>query len=121
MKKEEKAEPESKVTLEIEESPITGKSGVARINEETLKILHLEEGKSAVVESKSKSVLLTIYADSMIDKNKIKIRKADLKKLKVGKGDDVSLTTPKPLTDVIRSKLGFKSEKNSGEEKEASK
>ncbi|UCH88695.1 MAG: hypothetical protein JSV49_10655 [Thermoplasmata archaeon] len=118
MKKDEKMVDETNMVLEVEESPISAKGGVARVNEDTLSLLNMEEGKSAVVKSKTKSVMLTIYADSLIEKNKIKIRKPDLKKLAVSKGDEVSITTSKPLTDVIKSKFGMESKK---EEEKASK
>lgn len=73
---------QKKVTLQTEESPIAF-GGRARINKSVLEQLNVEEGNLVVVSSEDKDILVSIYSDEMIDEGKIKLRKNDLKKLKV--------------------------------------
>ena len=62
--------------LIVKESLIS-KSGVARIHENVLKQLGVDSGKSIVVSSDNGSILINVYADTLIDKNKISLRPAD--------------------------------------------
>jgi formylmethanofuran dehydrogenase subunit D len=87
----------NKISLEVEESPIKGEDGIARINNDIIKKLGVDEGKRVEVSFESESILLTIYTDKIIDKNKISIREGDREKLGVSKGNKVRLKPSIPI------------------------
>jgi formylmethanofuran dehydrogenase subunit D len=94
----------TKIELEVKESPIEGKDGVARISDDILTKLQAEEGHSVVVASESKELLITIYADQMIETNKISLRPGDRKKLGVAGGDKVFLSPHKTVRESLNEK-----------------
>jgi formylmethanofuran dehydrogenase subunit D len=94
----------TKIELEVKESPIEGKDGVARISDDVLAKIGAEEGHSIVVASESKELLITIYADQMIEPNKISLRPGDRKKLSVAGGDKVFLTPHKTVSESLHEK-----------------
>ena len=94
-----KNEPEKELTLVVKASPIKGEGGVARIHDDILKQLGVEEGKSIAVSSESDSILLTIYGDKIIDKKQISIREEDTEKLGVSDGETVKLNIHKTMKE----------------------
>ena len=111
------AKEEIKIDLEVKESYIEGEDGVARINDNTLRKLGAEEGHSITVSAEKKSILVTIYGDNLIEDNLISLRPGDRKKLKVSKGDKVSLSLAKPLGASIKEKLHLGAKDEDEEEK----
>ena len=99
------AKEQLKVDLEVKESYIEGEDGVARISDKILKQLGAEEGHSITVSAEKKSILVTIYGDNLIEDNLISLRPGDRKKLKVSKGDKVSLSLTKPFGSSVRERL----------------
>jgi hypothetical protein len=57
------------------------------------------------VSSEKKSVLVTIFGDKLIEDDLISLRPGDRKKLKVSKGDRVTLSLSKSLTDSFKERL----------------
>ena len=95
---------EKKIELEVEESPIEAEDGIVRIHEAVLQQLGAEEGHSIVTSTDEKSLLLTVYADKMIDKNLISIRPSDREKLAVSAGDKVTVSPHKTLGETWTEK-----------------
>ena len=112
------AKEQIKIDLEVKESFIEGEDGVARISDEILKKLGAEEGHSITVSSEEKSILITIYGDKLIEDNLISLRPGDRKKLKVSKGDKVSLSLTKPFGASIKEKLHLEAKDEDEEEEE---
>jgi formylmethanofuran dehydrogenase subunit D len=90
-------EEEIKLELIVKESPIEAEDGVARINDAVLKKLGAEEGHSIQTSTDEKTVLLTVYADKLIDQDKISIRPDDREKLGVMEGDKVTISPHKTV------------------------
>jgi formylmethanofuran dehydrogenase subunit D len=130
---QEQEQEEIKIELEVEESPIEAEDGVVRIHEAVLQQLGAEEGHSIVTRTDEKSLLLTVYADKMIDKNLISIRPSDREKLAVSRGDKVTVSPHKTLGEAwtdkkeeIKEKLsetkeGLKEKLDIGQEDEEDK
>jgi formylmethanofuran dehydrogenase subunit D len=76
--------------LQVKESPIE-KSGVSRIHISVLKDLGVEVGNTIVVSSDNGSILVHVYADTLIEENKISLRPVDRKKLGVVGEDEVAI------------------------------
>jgi len=112
------AKEEIKIDLEVKESFIEGEDGVARISDKILKKLGAEEGHSITISAEEKSILVTIYGDKLIEDTLISLRPGDRKKLKVSKGDKVSLSLSKPFGASVKEKLHIgKKEEDDEEEK----
>ena len=79
------------INLKVKESPIT-RNGVARIHTNVLNQLGLSPGKNIAISCGNGSILVHIYADNLIEEDKISIRPGDRKKLGVRSGDSVSLS-----------------------------
>ncbi|UCH88702.1 MAG: hypothetical protein JSV49_10690 [Thermoplasmata archaeon] len=80
--------------LQVKESPIA-KSGVSRIHISVLENLGIEVGNTIVVSSDNGSILVHVYADTLIEENKISLRPADRKKLGVRGGYEVAIAPHK--------------------------
>ena len=89
-----------KMTLVVEKSSIRS-GGRARINEEELKELDIENGDQAVISSEHKDILLKVYGDSLVEKDKIILRSKDLEKLKVGEYDEVTVRKHRKLLNKL--------------------
>ncbi len=90
----------SEIDLEVEESPVRT-SGRVRVNEESLKELGLQEGSLVVVSAPAKDILVNIYCDDLIEKDKIKIRVEDRSKLSVEEGDLVHIRKHEGLLNKL--------------------
>ena len=90
------------INLKVKESPIT-KNGVARININVLKKLDLSAGKKIAVSCGDGSLLLHVYADNLIDEDKISIRPGDRKKLGVKSGDKVILSPHSKIKNKLNN------------------
>lgn len=121
----EKDEEIMEIELVVKESSIEGEDGVARISDDVLGKLEAEEGHSVIVKSEKKELLLTIYADKMMETNKISLRSGDRKRLSVDGGDKVILSPHKSFgesfhdkTDALKKRLdiGQKDEEDEGDE-----
>ena len=82
--------------LKVKESPIA-KDGVARIHLNVLHQLGLQTGKTAAVSYGNGSLLVHIYADSLIEEDMISLRPGDRKKLGVQYGNIVFI---KPYSSI---------------------
>jgi hypothetical protein len=80
-----------KVYLKVKESPII-RNGVARIHTKVLNKLGLTPGKNGAISCGNGSILVHIYADTLIEENMISLRPGDRKKLGVKSGENVSLS-----------------------------
>jgi formylmethanofuran dehydrogenase subunit D len=116
MKDKEKLE-EIRLPLEVKESHINGEDGVARISDSVLVKLGAEEGHSIEVASEEDEILVTIYADKLIEDNLISLRPGDRKKLGVSQGDTVTLKLSKPWGESIKEKLHIGKDEEEDEEK----
>lgn len=87
-------------TLEVKESPIQF-GGRARVNSDVLDGLDINEGDQVVLSSKNADVLVSLYADNLLDKGVIKLRGKDRKKLKTENGDEVQLRKHKKLLNKL--------------------
>lgn len=90
------------LNLVVKESPIT-KNGIARIHLNALKQLGIEPGKNVAVSCGNGSILVHVYADDLIEKDKISLRPGDRKKLGIRSGDTVSITPHIKLKDKLGS------------------
>jgi formylmethanofuran dehydrogenase subunit D len=121
---------EIKIELEVEESPIEAEEGVVRINDAVLQQLGAEEGHSIMTSTNAKTLLLTVYADKLIGKNKISIRPGDREKLEVSSGDKVTVSPHKTIgeawgekKEALKEKLDIgqdDDEDDDGDKKESS-
>lgn len=113
-----KDEEEVVIELEVKESYIEGEDGVARINDDVLKKLNVEEGHSVLIESEEDSILVTIYGDNLIESKLISLRPGDRKKLEVSQGDKVKISLSKSFGESLKKRLHIgKSEEDEEEEK----
>jgi hypothetical protein len=87
--------------------------GRARIHESVLPDLEIKEGESleilkypAKYDDKSKPVSVAAYADTMVDKDAIKLSPEDMAALSVTEGDTVTVRRKIPLTEHIGKKAG---------------
>lgn len=83
-------------TLLVEKSPINA-GGRARINQEIFEKLEVETGDNMVVSSDNKDVLVKIYGDDIVEKDKIILRSRDVKKLDVEEKEEVKIRKHKKL------------------------
>jgi formylmethanofuran dehydrogenase subunit D len=87
------------INLKVKESPIT-KNGVARIHSNVLNQLGLKTGKNVAISTGNGSILVHIYADSLIEEDMISLRPGDRKKLGVKYGDTVLI---KPFSGLNKN------------------
>jgi formylmethanofuran dehydrogenase subunit D len=87
--------------------------GRARIHESVLPDLEIKEGESleilkypAKYDDKSKPVSVAAYADTMVNKDVIKLSPEDMAALGVTEGDTVTVRRKVPLTEQIGKKAG---------------
>lgn len=97
MNKEEKQEDEG-ITFVVKESKIGSvDSGIARINSGYLKDIDLGEEHLVSIKSAEGEITVKLVSDKMAEKKKIVLRSADIEKLEVEEGSEVSLM---PYTTV---------------------
>ena len=89
---------------------------MARISDNVLEKLGVDEGHSIVVSTEKKSILVTIYGDQLIEDELISLRPGDRKKLHVSKGDKVSLSPSTSFGASIKEKLHLGSKEDDEEE-----
>ena len=82
--------------LKVKESPIT-KNGVARVHSNVLKQLGLTQGKNIAISCGNGSILVHVYADTLIEEDMISLRPGDRRKLGVKYGNKVFI---KPYSGV---------------------
>jgi len=87
--------------------------GRARIHESVLPDLGIKEGESleilkypAAYDDTSKPISVAAYADTMVDKDVIKLSPEDMASLGVSEGDTVTVKRKVPLTEQIGKKAG---------------
>ncbi|WP_460006845.1 hypothetical protein [Methanogenium cariaci] len=87
--------------------------GRARVHESVLPFLGVKEGEAIEVHSislsddeKPKQVIVTIYADAMVEKGVIRVSPEDIAKLAVAEGDMVNVQRKVPITEYISKKVG---------------
>ncbi|GAB7015602.1 hypothetical protein JCM10550A_09690 [Methanogenium cariaci] len=75
--------------------------------------LGVKEGEAIEVHSislsddeKPKQVIVTIYADAMVEKGVIRVSPEDIAKLAVAEGDMVNVQRKVPITEYISKKVG---------------
>jgi formylmethanofuran dehydrogenase subunit D len=90
------------LNLVVKESPIT-KNGIARIHKDTIEQLGIKPGKNIAVSCGNGSILVHVYADTLIEKDMISLRPGDRKKLSVRSGDKVSITPHLKIKDRLGS------------------
>lgn len=83
-------------TLLVEKSPIKA-GGRARINQEIFEKLEVETGDNVVVSSDDKDILVRIYGDDIVEKDKIILRSRDVEKLGVEEKEEVTIRKHKKL------------------------
>jgi formylmethanofuran dehydrogenase subunit D len=90
------------LNLVVKESPIT-KNGIARIHKDAIRQLGIKPGKNIAVSCGNGSVLVHVYADTLIEKDMISLRPGDRKKLRVRSGDKVSVAPHINLKNKLKS------------------
>ncbi|MGM0509861.1 MAG: hypothetical protein ACQESD_01870 [Thermoplasmatota archaeon] len=80
----------TEVTLQTVGSPVQF-GGRARVNKDILEQLEVDEGDLVVVSSDNKDILVSLFSDELMDEDKIKLRKDDLRKLKTSEEKNVTL------------------------------
>ena len=96
-------EDEVDVNFKVIESKIDAVGGIARIHEEILEHLEIEEGKEVQVFSNEseKAVIVELTADKLIGKDAISLRRKDLERLGVKEGDMVHIRAHKTVADAL--------------------
>ena len=77
-------------TLTVDCSPVKV-GGRARINSKIKDKFNMKEGELGVVSSEVKDILVSVYSDKFVNEGDIILRKDDIKKLNVTKGETVRL------------------------------
>ncbi|MDI6917756.1 MAG: hypothetical protein QMC80_08185 [Thermoplasmatales archaeon] len=90
--------------MTVKKSAVKGE-GIARIHEAVLDSLTIHSGENIVVSSSAKSILVTVFGDTLIGKNDIRLRENDMKKLDVKKGDRVDVEEYKKISDVAKDEM----------------
>ena len=88
--------------------------GRARVHESVLPNIGVKEGEAIEVmklplieDEKPKHVILSIYADAMVEKGVIRISPEDIAKLAAAEGDTVLVQRKIPITEVISRKVNI--------------
>jgi ribosome recycling factor len=78
--------------------------GRVRLNESALTGLEIQNGASVdlVNETTSKSISVTVYTDSMVEKGQARVSEEDLKKVGLNDGDMVIVRVTPPLTEKLK-------------------
>jgi anaerobic selenocysteine-containing dehydrogenase len=78
--------------------------GRVRLNESALTGLEIQNGASVdlVNETTSKSISVTVYTDSMVEKGQARVSEEDLKKVGLKDGDMVIVRATPPLTEKLK-------------------
>lgn len=85
---------------------IIGHAGRARISQEGLDKLGIREsGDLVVLEAGSRTVLVELYADVLVEEGYIRIRGCDLKRLDALEHDSINVHPYKPITKKIRKRV----------------
>jgi len=101
-------EEEEGEVLKVRESPISG-SGIARINTKTMeRNIDLLEGKPALLRSQSAERVVRLVADDMMEEGWISLREKDRKRLKVSRGDEVTLLPLKGVGIITKRLASLK-------------
>ena len=86
--------------------------GRARVHESVLPTLGVKEGDAIEVQilpfsedKKPKTVIVTIYADTMVEEGMIRISPEDIAKLAAAEGDMVLAQRKIPITEMISKKV----------------
>ena len=87
--------------------------GRARVHESVLPELGIETGENIEIqryplaeEEKPKPLVLSAYADTMVEKDFIRMSPEDIARLGIAEGDTVIVRRKVPLTEVIGKKVG---------------
>jgi anaerobic selenocysteine-containing dehydrogenase len=78
--------------------------GRVRLNESALTGLEIQNGASVdlVNETTNKSISVTVYTDSMVEKGQARVSEEDLKKVGLKDGDMVIVRVTPPLTEKLK-------------------
>ena len=78
--------------------------GRVRLNESALTGLEIQNGASVdlVNETTSKSISVTVYTDSMVEKGQARVSEEDLKKVGLKDGDMVIVRVTPPLKEKLK-------------------
>jgi len=90
--------------LTVKKSAIKG-GGIARIHESTLHKLSIPPGEDIAVSSEMKSILVTVFSDTLIGENDIRLRENDIKKLGVKKGGYVNAEKYRKISDATKEEM----------------
>jgi hypothetical protein len=79
--------------------------GRARIHESVLELLEITEGDHIDLfhDPEAKPVTLTAYADSLVDKDAIRLDEEDMKKLEVDEGASITVGRTTPLGEKVKT------------------
>lgn len=88
--------------LTVKKSAIKG-GGIARIHESMMHKLSIPSGEDLAVSSEMKSILVTVFSDTLIGENDIRLRENDIKKLGVKKGVYVNVEKYRKMSDTTRN------------------
>jgi len=82
--------------------------GRVRLNESALTGLEIQNGASVdlVNETTSKSISVTVYTDSMVEKGQARVSEEDLKKVGLKDRDMVIVRVTPPLTEKLKKTTG---------------
>jgi len=90
--------------LTVKKSAVKGE-GIARIHESVLGSLTIQSGENVVVSSNTKSILVTVFGDTLIGKNDVRLRENDMKKLGVKKGDYINVKNYRKISDATKEEI----------------
>lgn len=90
--------------MTVKKSAVKGE-GIARIHDAALGSLTIQSGENIVVSSDTKSILVTMFGDTLIGKDDIRLRENDMKKLGVKKGDCVNVEKYRKISDVSKEEI----------------
>lgn len=90
--------------LTVKKSAVKGE-GIARIHEAVLGSLTIQSGENVVVSSNTKSILVTVFVDTLIGENDIRLRENDMKKLGVKKGDYINVEKHRKISDATKEEI----------------
>jgi ribosome recycling factor len=78
--------------------------GRVRLNESALTDLEIQNGASVdlVNETTNKSISVTVYADSMVEKGQVRVSEEDLKKVGLHDGDTLTVRATPPLKEKLK-------------------
>ncbi|MEW6069977.1 MAG: hypothetical protein AB1485_05110 [Candidatus Thermoplasmatota archaeon] len=92
------------VVLKAKKSEVKG-SGIARINTAVAKELGIKSRESIEVRKEDKFLYLSAVVDELIPKDEISVREADLVKLGVSEGEELSVTRVIPVKELAKERV----------------